>query len=142
MAYFGYEKANYIDRYDVAAAVWWEQHAPAGSVLGLVAPDFPSRLTQNYNIRIFGSAPSLTDQPHVLYRPIEPADAAKIALMLAKTGARDRYIAITPSEERFIRLYRLFPNGSLERLEQVLDASRRFVLVYRNGPARIYKEVK
>jgi hypothetical protein len=143
VAYFGYEKANYFSGSDVAAARWWEQHAPPHSALGLVAQNFPARLTGRYAYsRISESSPTLTDEGGVRYRAIRRSDLRRIVRMLAPGGARNRYLVISPSQQRFSDLYGLLPPGSFTRLRYFLAHSRRFKIVYRNGHAEIYKVIE
>jgi hypothetical protein len=87
------------------------------------------------------SSPTLTDEGGVRYRPIRHSDLRKIVHML-DVGARHRYLAITPSQERFSDLYGLLPPGSFTRLRHLLAHSPQFRLVYRNGQAEIYKVVE
>ena len=143
LAYFGYEKANYFTGSDVAAARWWEQHAPRHSALGLVAQNFPSRLTGRYaSARISEAAPALTDEGGVLYRAIRRSDLRQIVRMLDGVGGRNRYLAITPSQERFSDLWGLLPPGSFARLRYLLAHSPQFRIVYSNGQAEIYKVIR
>ena len=143
LAYFGYEKANYFSGSDVAASRWWEQHAPRHSALGLIAQNFPSRLTGKYAYaRISLSSPTLTDEGGVRYRAIRRSDLRRIVRMLRHVGGRNRYLAITPSQERFSDLYGLLPPGSFARLRHLLAHSRQFRLVYHNGQAEIYKVIE
>jgi hypothetical protein len=141
LAYFGYEKANYFTGSDVAAARWWEQHAPRHSALGLVAPNYPSRLTGRYAYARISGAPALTDEGGVRYRAIRRSDLRGIVRMLDGVGGhnRNRYLAITPSQERFSDLYGLLPPGSFARLRYLLGHSPQFRIVYSNGQAEIYK---
>lgn len=140
LAFFGYEKANYFGSSDVAAARWWEQHAPRHSALGLIAQNFPSRLTGRYAYaRISEASPALTDEGRVRYRAIRPSDLRRIVRMFADVGGRNRYLVINPSQERFSDLYRLLPPGSFAQLRYLLAHSRLFRIVYRNGQAEIYK---
>jgi hypothetical protein len=142
IAYFGYEKANYFSRSDVAAARWWEQHAPRHSALGLVAQNFPSRLTARYAYaRKAEAAPTLTDEGGVRYREIRRSDLRRIVRMLDGVGGRNRYLAITPSQERFSDLYGLLPPRSFARLRYLLAHSPQFRIVYSNGQAEIYKVI-
>ena len=64
--------------------------------------------------------------------------------MLDNAGGPDRYLAITPSQERFSDLWGLLPHGSFARLRYLLAHSPQFRIVYSNGQAEIYKvsEVK
>ena len=142
-AYFGYEKANYFSRSDVAAARWWEQHAPHDSALGLIAQNFPSRLDGRYAYAQFSEAePTLTDEGGVRYRPVRPSDLRRIIHMFDYVGGRNRYLAITPSQERYSDLWGLLPRGSFTRLRYLLAHSRHFRIVYSNGQSEIYKVVQ
>ena len=47
-AYFGLEMVNRMTRDDVAAALWFDRHAPRGSLLVGLTPNFPNQLTARY----------------------------------------------------------------------------------------------
>jgi hypothetical protein len=140
-AYFGLELVNRVTTDDVRAATWWEQHAPKGSILTYVAPNFPNRLTARYGDMVVPSgsySPNLTDEPAFRAHRLGPADVVNLAAFMAKLPSRNPYIVLSPSEANAARLIGALPDGSLEALDRALGADPAFALVYRHGRASIY----
>jgi hypothetical protein len=48
-------------------------------------------------------------------------------------------VILTPSQQRFGRLYGVLPDGAVRSLDRALASSDAFRLVYRGGQASIYK---
>jgi hypothetical protein len=143
VSYFGLELMNRMDPADVRAAAWYERHAPRGSLMLFVSPNFPNRLTARYaRLQIPGDtyAPVLADDKEVRERGVGPEDATAVERLLNENGAAHSYVVLSPSEERYVRLYGLLPpHGSLAGLERGLLASGDFRVVYRSGGARIFE---
>jgi hypothetical protein len=142
VSYFGLELMNRMDPADVRAATWYEHHAPRGSLMLFVSPNFPNRLTARYaQLHIPGStyAPVLTDEPGVRRGGLGPEDVRAVKRLLNENGVPHSYVVLSPSEERYARLYGLLPHGSLAGLERGLVASGDFRLAYSSARARIFK---
>jgi hypothetical protein len=141
-AYFGLELINRVDPDDVAAATWFERHAPSGSVVAGVIGSFPTRVTARYAAvydPAYPGAPAITD--HVTYGrgKFSVADLPRIERTLRGYDARHTFVTLGPSQEHYARLYGLLPSGSLQSLAGVLRASPSFHLVYRRGPSSIFE---
>jgi GT2 family glycosyltransferase len=141
-AYFGLELMNRMEPDDVAAAIWFEHHAPTGSVLAAgVTANFPRRLTARYAEvydPAYPGALPLTD--HAAYRRprFRHADLLRIEKTLGAYGAAHTFLTLSGSQERYARLYGLLPAGSMQSLEGALRRSRDFRLVYQRGSSSIF----
>jgi hypothetical protein len=142
ISYFGLELMNRMDSADVRAAAWYERHAPRRSLMLFVSPNFPNRLTARYaQLQIPGEtfSPALTDERGVRRGGLGPEDVSAVKRLLDADGVAHSYVVLSPSQERYARLYGLLRHGSLRALERGLVASGDFRLVYRSGGARIFK---
>jgi GT2 family glycosyltransferase len=141
-AYFGLELMNRVDSDDVAAATWFERHAPTDSVLVGVTTNFPDRVSARYAAvydPAYPGAPSLTDHAAYRRRKLGVADLPRIERTLRGYGAPHTFLTLGSSQERYARLYGLLPDGSLQSLDRALRASPSFHLVYRRGPSSIFE---
>ena len=141
-AYFGYELTARMSGDDVAAAQWFETHAPAGSAAIAIAPNVPERLTARY-VALSRTDPAAFD--HVLTRDPEfrghrfgARDVERLATWADGLDARRAYVVLTPSQEHYLRLHGPVPPGSMSSLERALDRSDDFILAHRSGAARVY----
>jgi hypothetical protein len=142
-SYFGLELVNRVTADDVAAATWFERHAPPDSLLVGVTPSFPRRLTADYarvHDRAHPGTPSLTEGGDGLPpgRP-GPADLPYVERILRGYDGRRTFLILTPSQQRFGRLYGILPEGSLQSLERALLASPSFRLVFRRERSSIFE---
>jgi GT2 family glycosyltransferase len=140
-AYFGLELVNHPTKDDVAASTWFDNKAPHGSLLVGVTPSFPTRLTARYPLahnRDYTASPSLSDEERVRGRRLSSADLPRIERTLRGYGVPNVFLMLTRGQERFARLYGVFPAGSLARLDRALRASPSFRRVYEHGSSAIY----
>jgi hypothetical protein len=141
VAYFGLELVNRTTRVDVAAASWFEQRAPNGSLLVAATPNFPTRLTARYPVaynRRYTASPTLTEAELLRGRRLSSADLPRLERTLEDYGVRNVFLMLTPSQKRFARLYGMFPPGALSRLERNLRTSPSFRLVWERGGASLF----
>jgi hypothetical protein len=142
-SYFGLELINRVTADDVEAAVWFERHAPPDSLLVGVTPSFPRRLTADYarvHDRTHPGTPGLTDRDEGLRRgTLGPADLPRVESTLRGYGGRRKFLILTPSQERFGRLYGILPAGGFRTLGQALAASPSFRLVFRRERSSIFE---
>ena len=141
-SYFGLEKINYVTRADVAAATWYERHAPTGSVMAYATSNFPDRLTADYaRHRIFGSdyVPQLTDVPSFRTHRLGSRDIPRLVGFLRGADAKHTYLVVSPSEENYARLYGIMSKGSLPNLVRALRRSTAFRLVFQQGQAFVFE---
>jgi hypothetical protein len=137
-SYFGRELANRVTADDVEAAVWFEQHAPPNSLLVGVTPSYPRRLTADY-ARVYDRA-DLTERGEGLRRGrLGPADLPPVERTLRNYGGQRKFLILTPSQERYGRLYGILPAGWLRTLGQALAASPSFRLVFRRERSSIFE---
>jgi hypothetical protein len=141
-AYFGLELVNRIVPDDVRAATWWEEHAPAGSLLTYLAPNFPNRLTARYGEMVTPAAsysPNLTDEPAFRGHELGEQDLVNLRAFMSKLPAPHVYLVLSPAEENAARLIGALPDGAMARLDAALAGDPAFKLVYRRGRASIYE---
>jgi hypothetical protein len=141
VSYFGLETQNRIDRDDVAISVWYEQHAPRGSLLLFLTPNVPNRLTDRYpRLLIPGEDynPNLADDPGFRKNGIGPEDVPVIERYIRQNRATHAYLVISPAEERYVRLYGMARGGTLAPFERRLGDEQPFHLVKTIGRARLY----
>jgi GT2 family glycosyltransferase len=141
-AFFGMELSNRIHSDDVKAAVWFERHAPPDSLLTGLSSSFPRRLSERY-ARAYDpaqpGAPGLTDRRGFRGRRLGRRDVPRIAAALRSYGNPRTFIALTPSQDRFNRLFGILPQGSSRHLARALRSSRSFRLVYARDGASIFR---
>ena len=135
--YYGQELTNYIARDDVAASRWYLDHAQARASLTSLAPNFPERLNARYATHL-ETLPTLVTGPG--YRPhlLGPADVPALEALLRRDNSPQRFVAISPSQERYARFHGLAPPGSFARMAGALRTSPDFELVYERGAAAIF----
>jgi hypothetical protein len=140
----GLELINRITASDVQSAEWYEANAPAGSTLVVLAGNFPAPLTSVYPTR-FGYGDNASGLPVLTQFPefSRPASAAERVTATANLGAalhdRQVFVAISPSQRRFIAMSGLMPASAVTAFSRALSASPRFVLVYRRDGSSIYR---
>jgi GT2 family glycosyltransferase len=140
-AYFGLELVNRVTKDDVAASAWFEKNAPPGSLLVGATTNFPTRLSARYPRvynREYTSSPILSDEEALRGRRLSSADLPQLERTLRGYGVPNVYLSLTVSQERFARLYGVFPAGSLPRLDRALRGSPSFRLVYRHGRSSVF----
>jgi hypothetical protein len=135
---FGQELVNYMSRDDVAASRWYLDHAAPGATLTTLAPNFPERLNARYSTHL-DVLPSFVTAPG--YRPhaLGARDVPALERLLRRDDAPQRYVAISPSQARFVRFHGLAPAGSLARMTAALERSPDFELVFRRGGATVFR---
>jgi hypothetical protein len=141
-AYFGMELSNRVGSDDVAAAVWFERHAPADSLLVGLTPSFPRRLSARYPVvylRSHPGAPALTDHARYRGQRLHRISLPRLDATLAAYGARHTFLILTASQQRYGRLFGLVPASTSDRLARALRASSSFRLVYGGGAASIFR---
>ncbi|MDP9269520.1 MAG: hypothetical protein M3P14_00830 [Chloroflexota bacterium] len=135
--YFGQEMINHVVPDDVAASRWYLDHAPRESSLTYVAPNFPERLNARYVYHL-AAPPALTEMPGFRPHLLGARDVHSLESLLGDDNSPRRFVALSPSQERYARLYRLTPPGSFAHFARALLASPDFELVYRRGFAFIF----
>ena len=140
-AYFGLEYMNHVTPDDVAAGVWFDQHAPPSSLFVTVTGNAISRVTARYGVAsnpAYPASPALTDHPRLVGQPLDKHDLPEIEAALRGYGDPSTFLAITESQQHYARLYGLLPNDWRVNLDKALRASSAFKLVYRHGTSEIF----
>jgi hypothetical protein len=129
----------------VQASQYYFDHAPPGSVLGLVSPNVPGRVGANYDEFVKGSAPPpLSEAPALQHRMLGPADVAFVTRLYRehlKGTTGGVFLSMSSDQETYVRVLGLMPAGALEGLDRALARSPDWSLFYRNGDAAIYQLV-
>jgi hypothetical protein len=142
LAYFGLELSNRVTRDDVAAAVWFDEHAPRNSLLVQATENGIDRVTGRYSRVLnadYPSSPTLTTAAAYRHHKLSQKDIPRIEDTLRSYGVPHTFLLLSPSQEGFARLYGTLPSGWRQSLEAALSGSRRFDLVYRSGSASIFR---
>jgi hypothetical protein len=145
-AYFGSESVNRTWPTDVAAATYFYDHAPDGSILVLAAPNFPTRDSAGYDrflLYAAASDPNLMSEPALRNRVLDdrvlPAIESSIRAQVG--DGREAYLVIGVGERVFSDTYRLLPPGSLDALDGALTSSPRWRVFFRSGDSVVYRLV-
>lgn len=142
-AFFGAEELNIIPPGEVSASDYFFARAPAGSVLMLIAPDFPTRAGARYGVM---RGPSADDGPNVLGvvsfqdRQLGRADVPHVISEIHQYS-RSGFLVFSTTGYRYAELHAWTPPGAVAHLEAAVAASPQFRLWYRNRDARIYRLV-
>jgi hypothetical protein len=127
----------------VQASTWLERHAPAGTlVMYMAGANFPDRITARYarlaNVYEGVYWPSLSDLPQFPGRRLGRRDLPAIEAVLRSRRAAHVWFVLSPGQERFARLYGLFPAGTTASLGTAMQASPAFRSVYRREGVWIF----
>jgi hypothetical protein len=140
-AFYGAEGENIIPAGEVRASDYFFAHAPAGSVLMLAAPDFPTRAGARYWLM---KGPQVDDGPNVAGNPefqdrrLGPRQIPGLVALIHQYS-RHGYLVFSTTGYRYTADHLLTPPGELAHLEQAVARSRAFRLWYRTRDARIYR---
>jgi hypothetical protein len=127
---------------DVAAGVWFDEHAPARSLVVEVTSDSVSRVTARYATVFdpaYPAAPTLTDRARFRRHRLGTTDLPAIEATLRGYGVKHTFLLANGAEQRFARLYGILPDGWASSLTRALRGSRAFRLVYHRGDAWIFE---
>jgi GT2 family glycosyltransferase len=138
-AYFGQELANRITPQDVRAANWYERNAPPGSIRIELAPNAPDRLTARYPLVSLSDPSSLVETRGFTGHRLGAADVPRLERVIDRQRAKAAFVVLALSQESYARLNGLLPRGSASGLAAALARSGRFVLVYRNSTAWVFR---
>jgi hypothetical protein len=138
-AYFGQELANRITSEDVAAAAWYEQHAPPGSIRVDLAQNAPGRLSSRYPLVSLSDPASLLAQPGFAGHRLGPADIPPLIDLIQRQRARPAYVLLSRGQENYARLNGLLPSGSVTSFARALERSAAFQLVYQRPSVWIFQ---
>lgn len=141
-AYFGLEYVNHVSSRDVAAAEWFERHAPPDSLLVQATSNSISRVTYRYATTYdtgYTTSPSLTEDPFFRHRALDSETLPRLEGTLRSYGAQHTFLILTAGQQHFARLYGVLPPGWRPSLERALYASPSFRPFYRQGSSTIFE---
>jgi hypothetical protein len=142
-ATFGASELTVVPADEVAASQYLYAHAPAGSVLTLVDPNFPARVGPRYALfrHTFGAAdPNLLFGPEFRGRALGARDVpAVVAAMREYPGTG--YLVFSATQFEDAAVYQLAPPGALEDLRSAVARSPYFRLFYQAPEVWIYRLV-
>jgi hypothetical protein len=133
-AYYGKERQHYLTKNEVEAAQFLYNIAPQGSLLIEGTRNYPSRF-KNYEIFSYVaiSQELAPDKLRLLDHPVD---------ILSRWMSNDRYTAayliITRSQKAEVDALGVMPPGSLDKIEQALEQSPEFKVIYSNEDASIF----
>ena len=140
-AFYGAEELNIIPQGEVQASEYFYAHAPAGSVLMLSSPDFPTWIGARYTLMrgpIADDRPSLIGNSSFENRPLGRAQIPAVIATIRQYSNKG-FLVFSKTQDRFTQLQELTPPGALENLERAVAASPDFRLWYSTRDARIYE---
>ncbi len=140
-AFYGAENLNIIPRGEVLASEQYYAHAPAGSVLLLSAPDFPTWVGSRYTLMrgpLADDGPNLVGTTSFQDRPLGAADIPAVISVIHQYS-RSGFVVFSTTGYRYAATHDLTPAGALESLERAIATSPYFYLWYSAPDARIYR---
>jgi hypothetical protein len=138
-AFFGQEITNRVPSNDVRAALWYERHAPAGSMRIDLAPDSPDRLTARYPEVDLSDPPALVTDAQFVGHRLGVRDVSHLIGFIKAQRARSAYVVLSALQENYARLQGLLPPGSLTGFVSAMQRSPRFRVVFHVPTVWIFK---
>ncbi len=126
---------------DVAAARYLYAHAQPGATIVLATPDFPSRLTANYdqfNTTVAVGEPDLVTGAK-LHGVLGIDSLPAIASFARSFNGTTAYLVISDQMQRQAQYFGYLPDGSLAALAVALDQDPQWSIFYRNAGVVIYQ---
>lgn len=147
-AYFGDDEVYQITPGEVAAAQYFYNTAPDGSVLMLSAPNFPSRVGGRYDRYLALKSevdPNLLQYPQlgdnqVLGKQSIPA-LDEIVQTFIRAKPRSVYVVFAASGTASAYAYNLARPGSLQRLQAAVASAPEWRTVFTDSDTTIYRYV-
>lgn len=140
--FLGREDINQLTAGEVGAAAYLfdPSTVPPGSVVMLVAPNFPARYGPLYFRLARADLPALSydefgERP-LLFPSEDDVEAA--ARFIEDEHGNGGYLVFSQGQEAFARDYQLYPEHALRAFEGAVARSPRFRIVYDQPTARVY----
>jgi hypothetical protein len=130
---------NRVPAADVAAAKYFYAHAEPGSMLVLVAPNFPTKLTATY-----GSFDRGEPVDVALVRDPELTgylNGTRMEVMeqyIRNLGARDNYLVVSRQTTAYTTYFGMLPAGATQSLENALRSSPQWEPFYQDHGVSIF----
>jgi hypothetical protein len=130
---------NRVPAADIVAAKYFYAHALPGSMLVLVAPDFPTKLTANYDSFNKGQPVdvALARDPE-LSGYLNGTRMEVMEQYIRNLGARDNYLVVSTQTTAYTTYFGLLPPGATRNLEQALRSSPRWEPFYQGEGVSIF----
>ena len=146
VAFFGRTALNVIPPGEVEASAHFYDHAPPNSLLALVNPDFPMRLSARYTTMRYpagsDSSPQLMSRENApLVRAGSLTAVFTTMRQLAGSSSAPRYLVFSETEARYADVNRILSFAQTRRLESEVAQSPAFRLWYQTSDTRIYEEL-
>jgi hypothetical protein len=145
VAFFGRTALNVIPPDEVQASAYFYDHAQPKSLLVLVSPDFPMRLSARYTVMAYpdgsDASPQLMSRENApLVRDGSLAAVLTTMRQLAGSSPAPRYLVFSLTEARYANVNRILTFAQTQRLESEVAHSPDFRLWYQNPDSSIYEE--
>ncbi len=147
VAFFGRTALNVMPRDEVQASAYFYEHAEPNSLLVLVNPGFPMRLSPRYTAM---RAPEGGDtSPNLMARRnaqlVRRGSVAAVTTTLRQlagpSGSVRRYVVFSRSQARYADVNRILSFTETRRLERAVARSSGFRLWHQTANVRIYEAV-
>jgi hypothetical protein len=146
VAFFGRTALNVMPRDEVEASAYFYAHAKSQSLLVLVNPGFPMRLSARYTV--MRPAEGGDTSPNLMARQNAPrvrggslTSVMTTLHQLAPAIGAHRYLVFSRTEAQYANVTRLLSFAETRRLESVVVHSPNFRLWHQTPNSRIYEEV-
>jgi hypothetical protein len=133
-AYYGKERQYHFTKNEVDATQFLYNIAPQGSLLIEGTSNYPSRF-KNYEIFSYISIASepTSDKLYLIDHPVET-----LSRWMSNDSYSASYLIITRSQKAEVDALGVMPRGSLDKIEQALEQSPEFKVIYFNEDASIF----
>jgi len=130
---------NRVRPADIAAAKYFYTHAQPGSMLVLVAPNFPTKLTANYGAFDRGQPVdvALVRDPE-LTGYLNGTRTEVLEQYIRNLGARDNYLVLSAQTTAYTTYFGMLPDGSTQSLENAIRLSPHWELFYAGDGVAIF----
>ncbi len=146
VAFFGRTALNVIPRDEVEASAYFYAHAEAHSLLLLVNPGFPMRLSARYTV--MRPAEGGDTSPNLMARQNAPlvrggslTSVMTTLRQLAPAIGAHRYLVFSRTEAQYANVTHVLSFAETRRLESEVVGSSRFRLWHQTANSRIYEEM-
>jgi hypothetical protein len=143
-AQYAAEVANRVTASDVAAAVWFGENAPAGSVFLPFTSAYPWRATGDYPEHLPIATEAVVGLTEVGGFGLAAQDHADLvdltqAVCADRPGSGPVYVAVGPAAEADVRLLGSMRLYTYLAYERALAADPRFTEVFRDGQSALFR---
>lgn len=143
-AQFAAELGNRVASSDVAAAVWFEERTPAGSVLVPFTSAYPWRATGEYAEHLpvaTEAVVGLTEIGGFAEAAVDHADLVDLteAVCATRPGTGPVFIAVGPAAEADVRLLGTMQLYTYLAYERALAVDPEFTEVFRDGQSALFR---